>query len=308
MPPLFWTGKLTWPMRLMVNANNIVAWLTGNARDTAAMKIRVQQGYDGAFSGHVTRYDELGEQFQAKAAAIQLEGMDLRGKDVLDVGCGTGIMSLLALRKGAAKVVCGDISSYMLKVGRTKAQKQAYGPDRILFHQLDAESLPFEDEKFDVVMTGMTLGLLPEPDKAVKEMVRVLRPGNLLSVGAHGPDHYWEACDASFRVINKRYVLGYRLEFWPMKEETVRKLLEKAGLVDIRTQRFSWRNAFKNGGEAYDFFAAISSNWWYAKFPPEERVNETRKTRHYFERKEIVKITDDIIVAYGRKPPGRQRA
>jgi len=291
----------------MVNANNIVAWLTGNARDTAAMKIRVQQGYDGAFSGHVTRYDELGEQFQAKAAAIQLEGMDLRGKDVLDVGCGTGIMSLLALRKGAAKVVCGDISSYMLKVGRTKAQEQGYGFDRILFHQLDAESLPFEDEKFDVVMTGMTLGLLPDPDKAVKEMVRVLRPGNLLSVGAHGPDHYWEACDASFRVISKRYVLGYRLEFWPMKEEAVRKLLEKAGLVDIRTQRFSWRNAFKNGGEAYDFFAAISSNWWYAKFPPEERVKQTRRTRDYFQYREVLKITDDIIVAYGRKPPGRRR-
>lgn len=302
MPPVFWTGKLSWPMMLMVNANNIIAWLTGNVRDTAAMKSRIMQGYDGDFSEHVTRYDELGEQFQTKAAAAQLEGTDLQGKEVLDVGCGTGIMSLLALQKGASKVVCGDISNYMLKVGRAKAEEQGLGADRVDFRQLDAESLPFEDESFDFVMTGMTLGLLPDPDKAVKEMARVLRPGNLLSVGAHGPDHYWEACDASFKVINKRYVLGYRLEFWPMKEETVRQLLESAGLIDIRTQRFSWRNSFKSGGDAYDFFAAISSNFWYAKFPPDERAKETRKTRHYFESKEIVKITDDIIVAYGRKP------
>ncbi len=241
-------------------------------------------------------------QFQTKAATAQLEGMDLQGKDVLDVGCGTGVISLLALQKGAAKVVCGDISNYMLELARAKADKQGYGVDRIDFRQLDAESLPFEDASFDVVMTGMALGLLPDQDKAVKEMVRVLRPGGLLSVGAHGPEHYWEACDASFRAINKRYVIGYRLEFWPLKEEDVRRLLVKAGVVDIRARRFTWRNVFKSGGEAYDFFAAITSNFWYAKLPPNKREEETRKTRHYFERKRVVKITDDIILAYGWKP------
>jgi len=302
MPAIFWTGKLSPLMMFVVNANNVMAWLTGNARDTAAMKNRIKQGYDGAFSEHVTRYDELGEVFQTKAATAQLEGMDLQGKEVLDVGSGTGIMSLLALRKGAAKVVCGDISNQMLEVGRAKADRQGYGLGLMDFRQLDAESLPFDDASFDVVMTGMTMGLLPDPKKAVKEMVRVLRPGGLISVGAHGPEHYWEACDASFRVINKRYVLGYRLEFWPMKEKDVRRLLAEAGIADIRTTRYTWQNTFKNGAEAYDFFAAISSNWWYAKFPPTKRDEETRKTRDYFERKGVVIITDDIILAYGKKP------
>lgn len=266
------------------------------------MKDRVKRGYDGAFSEHVTRYDELGEEFQAKAATIQLEGVDLQGKEVLDVGCGTGIITLLALQKGAAKVVCGDISNYMLEVGRTNAIRQGYGADRIDFQELDAESLPFEDSSFDFVMTGMTLGLLPNPEKAVSEMVRVLRPGGFLSVGAHGPEHYWEACDASFRAINKQYVLGYRLEFWTRKEKEVRRFLEEAGLADIRIRRHTWQNTFKTGGDAYDFFAAISSNWWYAKVPPIKRDKENRKARDYFECKGVLKITDDIIVAYGRKP------
>ena len=302
MPAVFWTGRLSLPMMFVVNANNILAWLTGNTKDTAAMKTRVKQGYDGAFSDHVARYDELGEEFQTKAATAQLEGVDLQGKKVLDVGSGTGVISLLALRQGAAKVVCGDISDYMLKVGRAKADRQGYGADRIDFRQLDAESLPFEDESFDVVMTGMTMGVLPDPGKAMAEMVRVLRPGGILSVGAHGPEHYWEACDASFWVINKWYVLGYRLEFWPMKEEDVRQLMEETGVLDIRTGRHTWRNTFKTGGEAYDFFSAISSNWWYAKFPPTKRDRENRKTRDYFERKGVLTITDDIIIAYGRKP------
>jgi ubiquinone/menaquinone biosynthesis C-methylase UbiE len=302
MPTVFWTGKLSLPMALMVNTNNILAWLTGNVRDTAAMKNRVRQGYEGVFSEHVSRYDDVGAEFQKKAASAQLEGVDLQGKEVLDVGCGTGIISLLALQKGAAKVVCGDISNYMLEMGRAKADRQGYGAERITFRQLDAESLPFEDATFDFVMTGMTLGLLPNPEKAVTEMVRVLRPGGFLSVGAHGPEHYWEACDASFRAINKLYVLGYRLEFWPRKEEDVRRLLAEADLVDILTSRLTWPNTFKTGGEAYDFFASISSNWWYAKVPPMKRDKETRKTRAYFERKGVVNITDDIILAYGRKP------
>jgi len=92
------------------------------------------------------------------------------------------------------------------------------------------------------------------------------------------------------------------LEFWPLKEEEVRRLLVKAGLVDIRTRRLTWRNVFKSGGEAYDFFAAISSNFWYAQFPQDKREKENRKTRDYFERKGVVEITDDVIFAYGQKP------
>jgi len=302
MPPIFWTGKLSPMMKLMINTNNILAWLTGNARDARAMKERVRRGYEGVFSDHVTGYDELGIEFQTKAAMAQLEGMDLQGKNVLDVGCGTGVISLLALNKGASKVICGDISEYMLKLGREKAARQGYSSDRIEFRNLDAESLPFQDASFDVVITGMALGLLPDQAKAVKEMARVLRPGGQASVGAHGPEHYWEACDASFRAITKRYVLGYRLEFWPRKEKEVRHLLEHAGLVDIRTRRLTWRNFFENGGKAYDFFAAISSSWWYAKFPREKIAEESRRTRDYFERKKVMQITDDIVLAYGRKP------
>lgn len=302
MPSIFWTGKLSLATKLMINSNNLLAWLTGNARDAIAMKQRIRQGYEGVFSDHVTGYDELGTEFQTKAAIGQLEDLDLQGKKVLDVGCGTGIISLLALKKGASKVTCGDISEYMLKLGREKAAHQGYGSDRIEFRNLDAESLPFEDASFDVVISGMALGLLPDQAKAVKEMARVLQTGGQASVGAHGPEHYWEACDAYFRAVNKRYVLGYRLEFWPRKEEDVRRLLEQAGLVDVRTRRFTWRNSFENGGKAYDFFATISSSWWYAKFPREKIAEESRRTRNYFERKKVTQITDDIVLAYGRKP------
>lgn len=60
MPSIFWTGKLSFPMKLTVNINNLFAWITGNARDITAMKERMKKGYEGAITDHVTGYDHQG--------------------------------------------------------------------------------------------------------------------------------------------------------------------------------------------------------------------------------------------------------
>src|SRR4030042_200393 len=150
MPRVFWTGKLSLPMKIVVNTSNAVAWIAGNTRDTRAMKERIKLGYEGVTSNHVTKYDKLGLEFQTKAAEALLEDIDLAGKTVLDVGGGTGVLSLLALKAGAARVVCGDISEYMLSQARRKATDQLDSADRIDFRKLDAESLPFAEGSFVV--------------------------------------------------------------------------------------------------------------------------------------------------------------
>ena len=302
MPPVLWTGKLTKSMMLLVNFSNAIAWISGNAKNTAAMKQRVKLGYNAAFSNHVEKYDALGLDLQRRSAYMQLDEIDFRGKEILDVGCGTGVSSFIALEKGASRVICGDISEYMLDLAKKKATAAGYDENQIVFRQLDAEALPFKDGTFDVSMTGMTLGLLPDQAKAVSELARVTRHGGLVSVGAHGPEHYWEAIDASLRAITKRYVLGYRLEWWPLKDFEVEKMLVDVGLTDTRTFRAVWRNDFPSGGAAYDFFASVSASYWYAKFPPDKIAADSEKTRNFFERKGVTRITDDVIFAYGTKP------
>lgn len=302
MPSVFWTGKLSLSMKFVVNINNILAWMKGNVRDTAAMKQRMKLGYEGACSDHVTRYDELGLEHYTRIATKLLEGVDLRDKEVLDVGCGTGILSLLALRKGATKQVCGDLSEYMVNQCRKKMAAQGYLGDRVDFRQLDAEFLPYDDKSFDAVISGMLLGLTPNQEKVVKEMVRVLRPDGMISFSTHGPDCWWQTSDAAFRSVPKRYVLGYRIEYWPRGEIEIQRMLTKAGLVDIQTHRMIWQDNFDTGGKAYDFFAAVSASWWNAKIPPKKIEEVSQKTRDYFERKKVTQITHDVILAYGRKP------
>jgi ubiquinone/menaquinone biosynthesis C-methylase UbiE len=298
MPSLFWSGKLTLPMKALVEANNILAFFTGSASAVQEMKSRVKQGYEGKYTDHVSHYDERGYHLQEKSARYQLDGLQLEDLTVLDVGCGTGALTQIAFENGARSAICGDISAFMLRL----AQQKTFFTERDHnYCQLDAENLPIKDHAFDAVISGMTFGTLPDQKRVLAEIARVTKPGGLICIGAHGPEHYWEAIDASFRCINKRYIIGYRLEWWPRDEHYLRALMEDQDVADIQVKRVIWHNDFGSGGAAYDFFAAISASWWYAKFPPHERIKDSQKTRDYFEAKNIHVITDDIVVAYGYK-------
>lgn len=304
MPTLFWSGKLSFPMKLLIEANNILSLITGSSRDLTGMKDRVKRGYEGEYTDHVHAYDEHGFHLQDRSARIQLEHLSFENMNVLDVGCGTGALGYVAIEQGAKSVVCGDISYLMLQAVMAKDKGSMV---KLMNCQLDAETLPFSDDSFDSVISGMAFGTLPDQELVVEEMIRVTKPGGLVCVGAHGPEHYWEAIDATLRCINKRYVLGYRFEWWPRTEAYIKRLLEDAKLQDVQSKRAIWRNEFDDGAAAYDFFASISSSWWYAKFPPEERQSDSNRTRDYFKRNNIDVVTDDIIVAYGYKAMNNKR-
>lgn len=301
MPTLFWTGKLPPSVKLMANVSNALAWITGNARDTAAMKLRVKKGYEGACTKHVTKYDELGEKHYNEIATELLKRVEIKGKEVLDVGCGTGILSLLSLKQGAARVVAGDLAEYMLNQCRMKANAANYSEARLELRQFDTESLPFDSNSFDVVASSMVLGMVPDQKKAIAEMVRVLKPGGIVTFSTHGPNHYREGIEASFKVASI-YTLGYRIEFWPRKKQEIQRMLEQAELVDINTYQLVWQNTFESPEHAYNFWASTSAAWWYSKFPADKIAGEEQKALKSFKRNNVTRITQDVIFAYGCKP------
>lgn len=99
------------------------------------------------------------------------------GAKVLDCGAGTGELSLAA-SDNADSVLCTDLSKNMLKQAQRKAK--ALGADNIEFAARNIFDLQDPDDTYDVVIAGNVLHLLTNPQGAVKEMYRVLKPGGRL--------------------------------------------------------------------------------------------------------------------------------
>ncbi len=301
MAPLFWTGKLSAPIRLLANANCLLSWITGSAGDAEAMKRHMKSGYEGEMSDDVRRYDELCLDQYSQIAHALIDGVDVDGLDVVDIGCGTGAVAFECLARGAKSVMCADVSELMLDYCRENARERSYGEDRIAFQLLGETSGQLESGRFDAALSSMVLGLVPDPEAIPSDAARLVRPGGLVGVATHGPEYDWEPTDAAFRAIPKRYVLGYRIEFWPQSEALIRDLLERAGMTDVRTARRKWTLDFSDPGDAFDFFCASSAAFWYAKIPSERRERAAAKLRSGFRRRGVDRVTHDIVFGYGRK-------
>jgi len=122
-------------------------------------------GYDLA----ATVYDKREKYLNSfeRERVVEVLG-DLKGKEVLDVGAGTGRLSL-GLAVAGAEVVALDVSEEMLKILK---QKNAH----IKTVVGDAESLPFADNVFDIVTAAFLIVHLKEPTCFFDEVYRVLKP------------------------------------------------------------------------------------------------------------------------------------
>jgi SAM-dependent methyltransferase len=140
------------------------------------------------------RYDRIADGYAAWWAPVHRPGtlglLDEVEPDVaagarrmLDVGCGTGIMAVEAVRRWAdVDVDAVDASAGMLEIADREADRLPAPDRRRLRHrQALADELPFDDGTFDVALSAFVLQLVPSRYRALREMRRVLRPGARLA-------------------------------------------------------------------------------------------------------------------------------
>jgi phosphoethanolamine N-methyltransferase len=113
-----------------------------------------------------------------EVAAI-LEGIDLEGAEVLDIGCGLGGVDLLLVREhGAARVTGIDVEQPLIERARRNIAAAGLA-ERIDLRLVEPGPLPFADDAFDVVFSKDSIIHIPDKAALYGEVLRVLRPGGL---------------------------------------------------------------------------------------------------------------------------------
>ena len=161
----------------------------------SGIRARLREFYNSsrAYADHLTveneayfkRYLSLIEQYASHAQMV------------LDAGCGTGLSSRL-LAEAGKKVVGVDLSELFLRQGRRTSENQ-----NPCFSVADILSLPFQDASFDLVGSYLVIEFLPDVERGLEEMIRVLRKGGILVLVA--PNHLspiWPLADF-FRMIRE---------------------------------------------------------------------------------------------------------
>jgi ubiquinone/menaquinone biosynthesis C-methylase UbiE len=156
--------------------------------------------------------------------------VEARPARVLEVGCGWGELAEWLARDTAAQVVAVDLSERMVELARARGVDAQVG---------DVQELPFADGSFDVAVAAWMLYHVPDLDRGISELARVLRPGGILVAVTNSRYHLLELRELvgsgpstlSFNRENGEELLGRH--FARMRREDVNGRLEFASRGEV---------------------------------------------------------------------------
>jgi ubiquinone/menaquinone biosynthesis C-methylase UbiE len=151
------------------------------------------------------------------------------GTSVLDIPCGGGVAFRGLRSEHNLSYVAADLSPLMLRRARGEAERR--GLHWIRFAEADVESLPFEDDAFDLCITYTGLHCFPDPAAGIREMARVLKPDGELR-GTTVVKRTGMRQDAFVRLMQLGGVFGPGLTLSELESS-----LADAGLLDARSER-----------------------------------------------------------------------
>ena len=201
---------------------------------------RSKQVYGKSYGGNAAEQYErdfvpvIGEPF----AIDLIEEAGLRaGERVLDVACGTGIVSrLAAARVGARGRVAGvDMNPAMLAVAR----RVATGPAAMRWFETTAEAMPLPDASFDVAFCQLGLQFIPDKRAAASEIRRVLVPGGRACVSVPTPTRFFDAFEQALQRRIPAAAPFVRMVFSMHDAQELERLLTSAGFTDVNVRAYT---------------------------------------------------------------------
>ena len=260
-----------------------------------------------------TKYSDTIARMFAPLTEAMIERAGIReGQSVLDVAGGAGEPSLtIAERVGPrGSVMCTDAVAEMVEAARREANRR--GLMNMEFRQCTADSLPFAENSFDVVVSRLGVMFFPDSVAAMRELLRVLRPGGSLTFAVWGKSEVNPFCYLVSGVMD-RHVKAAEADpdapnaFRFAEPGKLAGVMKQAGAVDVRDELVS-----------FDLEAPLSAlEFWtmrsqtsdtlrekLAKLPAFEQAQIADEVQHavknYFPNNQM-KFPTHMLIATGKK-------
>ncbi len=176
-----------------------------------------------------------------------LEWLDMpKGNDWLELGCGTGALTQTILDRMSPRSVTAIDSS----LGYIEYAKAHVTGGPVSFNVGDAQSLPIDAASFDAAVTGLVLNFVPQPPRAVAELVRVVRPDGVVAayVWDYGGKmelmrYFW---DAAVALDPAAWELDEGRRFPICRPDSLAELFTEAGLRDVEVRPLDVPTEFRD--------------------------------------------------------------
>jgi SAM-dependent methyltransferase len=164
---------------------------------------------------------------------------DVRGRRLLDAGCGAGALARELVARGAAEVVGVDVSERMVAVARERAASESAAVSFVVGDLAGGTALvPFADGAFDVAASSLALHYVRDWEPVLRALARVVVPGGRVVLSTHHPElveRLWPDGDPdALEVVHDRWVKGgtaFDVRFWRRPSSMMLEAFAASGLV-----------------------------------------------------------------------------
>jgi phosphoethanolamine N-methyltransferase len=193
----------------------------------------------------------------AEEVTRTIAGVDLTGKVVVDIGCGSGGVTIVLVRDhGADRVIGIDVEAPVCEQARARVERQGL-TDRIEIRQVEPGPLPFAPTSIDIVFSKDSIVHIADKESLAVDVFRVLRPG-----GWFVASDWLIAHDGEPSPEMAAYIAAEALDFGMASPVRYRAALEAAGFVDVEL---------------------VNRNEWYREVARHELERLTSSEREHFE-------------------------
>lgn len=182
---------------------------------------------------HIDFLEEMwGEGFLSpggpEEVARVLDGVDIAGKHVMDIGCGSGAIAVMLVRDyGAAHVTGIDVEDPVCAAARARAQEAGVS-DKVTITKVTPGPFPFDPGTFDIVFSKDSIIHIPDKEVMAAEAFRVLKPGGQFAASDWLMSHDGPPSDQM-----AEYIAAEGLEFAMASPERYARAMADAGFVDV---------------------------------------------------------------------------